>query len=112
MKKRAAKAKRRSARAKPGAAKGKKRPARSKSRSARPRAKPARGKSKAAGGKTKAMKGRVAKRRRLSPRAQEGEAVGRITPLHDERIRHHESSPALSAGDVDADWADAEGSGE
>ncbi len=27
-------------------------------------------------------------------------------------MRHHETSPALSAGDLDADWVGSEGSGE
>jgi hypothetical protein len=40
------------------------------------------------------------------------EDAGRITPLHGERVRHHETSPALSAGDLDADWAGSESSGE
>jgi hypothetical protein len=38
--------------------------------------------------------------------------VGHITALHEQRALHHETSPALSAGDVDANWMDSEGSGE
>ena len=109
MKKHATKAKARS--------KGKKRPSRSKTRSG-----PAKGR--APSPKAKTSKSRVAKRRSkparggrskqaARPRRVQGiEEAGRLTPLHDELIRHHESSPVLSAGDVDADWTDAEGSGE
>lgn len=40
------------------------------------------------------------------------EDAGRVTALPEEMARHHETSPVLSGGDLDADWIGAEGSGE
>jgi hypothetical protein len=37
---------------------------------------------------------------------------GEIVALLDEVISHHETSPAASGGDIDADWQRAESSGE
>ncbi len=56
--------------------------------------------------------GHSVRRPRPSRSVQGPEAAGHITRLHDERLLHHETSPVLSAGDVDADWAGAEGAGE
>lgn len=40
------------------------------------------------------------------------EDVGRVTQLPEEMARHHETSPVLSGGDLDADWMRSEGAGE
>lgn len=40
------------------------------------------------------------------------EDAGRVTRLPDEMARHHETSPVLSGGDLDADWTRSEGAGE
>jgi Family of unknown function (DUF6335) len=77
-------------RARSSAAKGDKRPAKRKARAKGP--------------------GRARPRPRRAPEGAED--AGRIIPLHAERVRHHETSPALSAGDLDADWMGSELSGE
>jgi hypothetical protein len=41
-----------------------------------------------------------------------GEEQGRVVGLVHDLIEHHETGPAASAGDVDADWQRAESSGE
>jgi hypothetical protein len=38
--------------------------------------------------------------------------AGRVTQLPEDLALHHETSPALSGGDLDADWRDSEGTGE
>ena len=38
--------------------------------------------------------------------------MGRVTRLPEEMVRHHETSPILSGGDLDADWMRSEGAGE
>ena len=40
------------------------------------------------------------------------EDAGRVTQLPEELARHHETSPVLSGGDLDADWTGSEGAGE
>jgi hypothetical protein len=114
MKKRAPRSKTRTTRAKSRAAKAKPRPAATKARS-RPRtAKPKKGRSKRSSGSPARRRRSVqaVRRGRLAPPLEGTEDAGEITRLHDERLRHPETSPALSGGDVDADWVDAEGSGE
>jgi hypothetical protein len=113
MKKRATKGTVRSRGAKSRTTKRKGRPAKSKARSAR-KAKPKKiSVPRRRRPPARAKRSGQAVRRSRAHRAQPGtEDVGRLTQLHEDRIRHHETSPALSAGDVDADWAGAEGSGE
>jgi hypothetical protein len=63
----------------------------------------------------RAPAGARAARPRPRPRSQApaaAEDAGRVTQFPDEMQRHHETSPALSGGDVDADWMRAEGAGE
>jgi hypothetical protein len=62
------------------------------------------------------MKRRVTRRRasgktRKAPKGGTGERGG-VVPLLYELEDHRETSPRLSGGDVDADWARAESSGE
>jgi len=38
--------------------------------------------------------------------------AGHLTQLPEEMALHHETSPALSGGDLDADWMGSEGAGE
>jgi hypothetical protein len=119
MKRQATKAKSRATRAKARAAKPKRRrPAASKADAGQPKHRTAR---KAKPKKPSAKRGprtlaraKGSRRAIRRPRAQPPgiEDAGHVTGLHEERLLHHETSPALSAGDVDADWADAEGSGE
>jgi hypothetical protein len=120
MKKRASKSKKRSTRSKSRPAQPKKRPAGAKARSG---AKGRATSSAAKRVKRPAKRGpRPAARPKRSARAAPGRGAarpptapdegGRITPLHEERMRHHEMSPVLSGGDLDADWAGAEGAGE
>lgn len=46
------------------------------------------------------------------PRATPETETGRVTQLPEEMARYHETSPALSGGDLDADWTRSEGAGE
>jgi hypothetical protein len=62
-------------------------------------------------------KGRVAGRgRKRTPATRRsrvgGEDQGHVVALLHDMIEHHETGPAASAGDVDADWRRAESSGE
>ncbi len=61
-------------------------------------------------GRTRRGKTRTTRRRGVarSVAVPEGEIVVALA----ERMSHHEVSPGLSGGDVDAAWQDAEGSGE
>jgi len=116
----------RSTRAKSPPAKPKRRPATAKARSrpAKRRTKSRTAKSRTAKSSTRPGKrstgslarpkqsGHAVRRVRPSRVPQGPEEAGHITRLHDERLLHHETSPALSGGDVDADWVGAEGSGE
>jgi hypothetical protein len=40
------------------------------------------------------------------------EDAGHVTHLPDAMALHHETSPVLSGGDLDADWMGSEGAGE
>ena len=54
-------------------------------------------------------------RRQLSPRRRPSPGLedrGGIVALLDEVIAHHETGPAASGGDLDADWQRAQSSGE
>jgi hypothetical protein len=51
-------------------------------------------------------------RKRPAPTGAIPEQGGAAVELVEERLRHPETSPALSGGDVDADWRRAEASGE
>ena len=121
MKKRVRTSKTHTTRAKPRAAKAKRRPATTKARSEPPkrrttsgRAKPRKSRPKRSPGSAARgrLSGHAVRRPRLAPPLQGTEDAGRITRLHEERLLHHEVSPTLSGGDIDADWVDAEGSGE
>lgn len=61
-------------------------------------------------GKARARKKRTPATRR--GRRDEGEERGRTVGLLRDVIEHHETGPAASAGDVDADWQRAQSSGE
>ncbi len=61
------------------------------------------------------MKKRKAKRvvkRKKGPRAGNGEDRGAVVELAAEMASHPETSPALTGGDVDADWLRAHMSGD
>jgi hypothetical protein len=65
----------------------------------------------------RAKQGRPAKARRRSrvtrrPDASIPAVAGEMAPLLDERTSHPETTPALSGGDLDADWQRAGSSGE
>jgi Family of unknown function (DUF6335) len=105
MKKRVPTSKTRTTRAKPRAAKAKRRPGTTKARTAPP-------KRRTTSGTAKPRKSRPKRSPGSAAPLQGAEDAGRVTRLHDERLRHHETSPTLSGGDIDADWVDAEGSGE
>jgi len=87
----------------------------------RPRPKPKRSRSKATKKSAKKKGGAVAprasrrgrKRTTATRRGREGgEDQGRTVGLLREVIEHHETGPAASAGDMDADWQRAQSSGE
>ena len=61
-------------------------------------------------GKARARKKRTPATRR--GRRDEGEERGRTVGLLRDVIEHHETGPAASAGDMDADWQRAQSSGE
>src|SRR5262245_54035629 len=68
------------------------------------------GKAAATSRRPAAKAGRHAKPR---PRVPVGpEETGRLTQLPEEMERHHETSPTLTGGDIDADWMRGEGDGE
>lgn len=46
------------------------------------------------------------------PRESGGSARGAVVELLEERVSHHETSPLLSGGDIDADWQSALSTGE
>ena len=60
------------------------------------------------------VKGRARKRAPAARRRsrQEGEERGRTVGLLRDMVEHHETGPAASAGDMDADWQRAQSSGE
>jgi hypothetical protein len=75
----------------------------------RPRTKPAR-KQRGASGKARSRgKKRTAATRRSR---QGGEDRGQIVRLLHDVTEHHETGPAATAGDIDADWQRAQSSGE
>lgn len=78
----------------------------------RSRPKPKASGRKATGGRR--VKGRARKRTPATrrDRREEGEERGRTVGLLRELIEHHETGPAASAGDMDADWQRAQSSGE
>ena len=92
--------------------KRKPKPKRSRTKAARkPARKTARKKGGAAAGRR--AKGRGRKRTTATRRGREGaEDQGRTVGLLREVLEHHETGPAASAGDLDADWQRAESSGE
>ena len=51
-------------------------------------------------------------RRAAAKRATKTGERGRVTPVLEELETHHDVSPRLTGGDVDADWSRAESSGE
>ncbi len=61
--------------------------------------------------KSRPKKGRATRKARVRrpPEPPEG---GEVVGALGERVSHHEVSPALSGGDVDADWQGALSSGE
>jgi len=68
-------------------------------------------------GRPKASKRKVGRARKRTPatrrdRREEGEERGRTVGLLRDLIEHHETGPAASAGDMDADWRRAQSSGE
>jgi len=75
-----------------------------------PKAKTARRKKRrtAAAGGGRRKKRTPTTRRRGTSESEQGRVVGLVREL----IEHHETGPAVSAGDVDADWQRAESSGE
>lgn len=79
-------------------------------------AKRSRPKPKASGRKaTRGRRGktRVRKRTPATRRSRgEGEERGRTVGLLRDLVEHHETGPAASAGDMDADWQRAQSSGE
>jgi hypothetical protein len=65
----------------------------------------------------KASKRKVGRARKRTPatrrgRREDGEDRGRTVGLLRDLVEHHETGPAASAGDVDADWQRAQSSGE
>jgi hypothetical protein len=61
------------------------------------------------------VKARARKKRAPAPRrpsGQDGEERGRTVGLLRDLVEHHETGPAVSAGDMDADWQRAQSSGE
>ena len=119
MKKRVPTSKTRTTRAKSRAAK--RRPATTKARSEPPKRRTTSGTAKPRKSRPERSPGSAARvrlsqhavrRPRLVPPLQGPEDAGRITRLHEERLLHHEVSPTLSGGDIDADWVDSQGSGE
>jgi hypothetical protein len=60
------------------------------------------------------VKARARKRAPVTRRRsrQDGEERGRTVGLLRDLVEHHETGPAASAGDVDADWQRAQSSGE
>jgi hypothetical protein len=93
---------------------GKRKPKRAKAKPAKPK----RTKSKTTTAKRRAApKGRAARSGRKGTAATRrsragGEDQGHVVSLLRDVIEHHETGPAASAGDVDADWRRAESSGE
>ncbi len=57
------------------------------------------------------MKRRKVRRARAT-KTTKIEERGHVTPVLEELESHHDVSPRLTGGDVDADWARAESSGE
>ena len=57
------------------------------------------------------MKRRTKRRARVT-KTTKAEERGRVTPVLGELETHHDASPRLTGGDVDADWSRAESSGE
>jgi Family of unknown function (DUF6335) len=111
MKKRAAKSERRPAKSRKRSARPNKGTAKSQTRPAKARARPelAKKRSPAATKRSTNSRPRPASRRKSATGI--GEA-GQVTQLPEALVRHHETSPALSGGDLDADWMGAETSGE
>ena len=60
---------------------------------------------------TRPKKARVT-RKAVARRGVEAPERGEVVDAFAERVNHHELSPALSGGDVDADWQGAQSSGE
>jgi hypothetical protein len=57
------------------------------------------------------LPGPTAGKRRVAP-PDEGLGASETIPLLEERLAHPETTPALTGGDVDADWARASSTGE
>lgn len=67
--------------------------------------------------KPKASKRKVRRARKRTPatrrgRREDGEERGRTVALLRDLVEHHETGPAASGGDMDADWQRAQSSGE
>jgi hypothetical protein len=69
----------------------------------------------------KARSSSTPKRRAAAPRSRRGERAVRdqiprsepeLSDMPEDRVAHHESSPLLTGGDVDADWMGASSTGE
>jgi hypothetical protein len=96
-----------------GKRKSKRTSGRTKARAKKTKAKPRRAKKTRGPAKARRATRRPRKRTAATRRSRAGgEDQGRTVGLLREMIEYHETGPAASAGDVDADWRRAESSGE
>jgi hypothetical protein len=91
----------------------KRKPKRTRSKAAKPKAAKRTAKKKRAATPARRATSRARKRTTATRRGREGpEDKGRTVGLLREMLEHHETGPAASAGDLDADWQRAQSSGE
>jgi hypothetical protein len=93
--------------------KRKPKPKRSRTKAMKPKATKKVAKKKGGAAPARRARRRGRKRTTATRRGREGaEEQGRTVGLLREVLEHHETGPAASAGDVDADWQRAQSSGE